>query len=1095
MSGKIYAYLVGINEYKAAPRLGGCVNDVEGFEAYLKDRFGSNLALHTLKDGDATRANVIAGFEHLQQAEKDDVAFFLYCGHGAQSDAAPEFRSIDPSTKDEGIVCVDSRMDGTPDLADKELAVLLARVAKNDPHLAVMFDCCHSGSGTRDLDELQGARSRHTGVDGEARSLDSYLDGYYQKLYASEQRLYVPKSRHVLLAACKRTQKAMEKSGSGVFSATLNEVLATRQDRLPNYAQLFNDCSITVRKRATKQDPQIDAYEGFNAYAGFLGGQADPGVSARVFFDGSSWIMDKGAFTGLPSDPEKPTDFQLFAIDGDTPIATGRTASVESTRSVLAVDSAQLDRNAKYRAELTDVPLAPLPVFAEGDDPALETLRAELSTRAPDVVLVEEPHGTNFSVSVRTIPGGRQCYVLTRREPAQEFEGFAAASADASDSSVAYMVEALKGAARYERLAVLQNGRTQLSPSEIDFVLKVWPGTDREHRDVDGQLKMVYQESEAGREWDEIPVLVQATNTIQPTGNEKTDRENTRHVALFYFSERLGVMNLHNDELPPGATVPLWGQGAPGKLETLQLLDGKTETHDHFKLFVSTDKIPHHVMTQPDIPEKTRALGTKERGMGKPKVEHDWFTKSIHVRGVGVRNELSTQDDVAMADGDIVIKKHPHARAKVSLSTAPSINSRDVAAGVHQALSGFRLESFGGSTRDVDGGTIIELTDITNAESFAENPLEIDLAVELEEDEYILPMTFDGEHFLMVGPPSEQEDGRTRISIDHVPDSKIDEGRRSLGKSLKLYLMRTYLKQSVDDLRWVEFAADGSIDRKKDGMIEKIAEAKNVLLLVHGIIGDTENIAEGIATAKLEDGSELKEAFDLVLTFDYENLGREIQDTAAVLAAELERVGLGPDDGKRLTILAHSMGGLVSRHYIEQLGGGAVVDHLVMCGTPNGGSPFGKVDTGRKVLGVLAGVAMNVPALVPFGPAVGFMLRRSNNVTVTLEQMNASSAFLTKLNDSADPDVQYTVLAGNVREYHGDDEGLLAKLVTGIGKGMTLEALHGGSENHDIAVALESIRDLDELRKQKPVKVNVACHHLNYFSSDAGLDALGRVSW
>ena len=44
------------------------------------------------------------------------------------------------------------------------------------------------------------------------------------------------------------------------------------------------------------------------------------------------------------------------------------------------------------------------------------------------------------------------------------------------------------------------------------------------------------------------------------------------------------------------------------------------------------------------------------------------------------------------------------------------------------------------------------------------------------------------------------------------------------------------------------------------------------------------------------------------------------------------------------------MGGLVSRWFIEREGGNALVDHLVMCGTPNNGSPFGKIDDARKML-------------------------------------------------------------------------------------------------------------------------------------------------
>ena len=58
---------------------------------------------------------------------------------------------------------------------------------------------------------------------------------------------------------------------------------------------------------------------------------------------------------------------------------------------------------------------------------------------------------------------------------------------------------------------------------------------------------------------------------------------------------------------------------------------------------------------------------------------------------------------------------------------------------------------------------------------------------------------------------------------------------------MKLYFFKTYLKQeSVNQLRWVEFKTDGSFEHHKSMVADKVAGAQNVLLLVHGIIGDTE---------------------------------------------------------------------------------------------------------------------------------------------------------------------------------------------------------------------------------------------------------------
>ena len=111
-----------------------------------------------------------------------DVALFQFCGHGAQWASNAAFREAFPDGKDEGLVCSDSRRPGGYDLADKELAVLIAEVAANDAHVAVLFDCCHSGSGTREVKARRGLKPRLTHEVTTERPLESYLDGHYSRL-------------------------------------------------------------------------------------------------------------------------------------------------------------------------------------------------------------------------------------------------------------------------------------------------------------------------------------------------------------------------------------------------------------------------------------------------------------------------------------------------------------------------------------------------------------------------------------------------------------------------------------------------------------------------------------------------------------------------------------------------------------------------------------------------------------------------------------------------------------------------------------------------------------------------------------------------
>src|ERR1700744_3724777 len=167
---RIYGLLVGIDRYPAPiPPLSGWVNDIRAIEAFLNNRTGTQAArpdLRGLLNEQATRQAGIDGFlEHLGQAGKDDVILFYYSGHGSQERTPPEFWHLEPDRLDETLVCYDSRVDGGYDLADKELARLIGHLAKNDPHILIVLDCCHSGSGTRELADADGAKVRRLPTD------------------------------------------------------------------------------------------------------------------------------------------------------------------------------------------------------------------------------------------------------------------------------------------------------------------------------------------------------------------------------------------------------------------------------------------------------------------------------------------------------------------------------------------------------------------------------------------------------------------------------------------------------------------------------------------------------------------------------------------------------------------------------------------------------------------------------------------------------------------------------------------------------------------------------------------------------------------
>lgn len=109
------------------------------------------------------------------------------------------------------------------------------------------------------------------------------------------------------------------------------------------------------------------------------------------------------------------------------------------------------------------------------------------------------------------------------------------------------------------------------------------------------------------------------------------------------------------------------------------------------------------------------------------------------------------------------------------------------------------------------------------------------------------------------------------------------------------------------------------------------------------------------------------------------------QRLANTIASVRARTGAAKVD-----LVAHSMGGLVSRYYIKNLGGAATVDSLIMMGTPNYGTSLA-----------------NVASFLTFGSCVGID---------ACNQMASGSSFLNDLNAGDDTigSVRYTSIATSV---------------------------------------------------------------------------------
>jgi Caspase domain len=146
-----HALLIGINRYPKIPKvdLHGCVSDMELMRSLLIDRFGfSAERTRTLRDEEATQVGIRGALAALASAvDEDDVVVLFYAGHGSRmADPRQAGRMI------ESMVTHDSGRGELPnlDILDEEIDRWVQGMNEKTPFVTLIFDCCHSGSVTRD---------------------------------------------------------------------------------------------------------------------------------------------------------------------------------------------------------------------------------------------------------------------------------------------------------------------------------------------------------------------------------------------------------------------------------------------------------------------------------------------------------------------------------------------------------------------------------------------------------------------------------------------------------------------------------------------------------------------------------------------------------------------------------------------------------------------------------------------------------------------------------------------------------------------------------------------------------------------------------
>lgn len=641
----IYALLVGINDYPIeAHRLFGCHNDVQAAKEFLENRTNRshfNLNVKTLLSKEATRSNIAKGFEeHLGKAGENDVVFFYYSGHGSQEKAGDFFAHLEPDGMNETLVCWDSRIEDGMDLADKELKTLIQLVSQRSPHIVVLLDCCHSGSGSRGLvepTEIQDYLVRQSPSDERLRPLDSYILPRNLNTDRSVlstrgmNSLVIPDGRHVALSAAESFELAKETtlggSRRGVFSYSLIELLQNSTGDF-TYDDLMRRARSLVARRTFDQTPTIYATHvddlNTNFLEGSIGGSSD--YFTLTFDRDHGWLLDGGSVHGLIKGEwgEDTTVLAAFPdhlkeLD-DLSQAVGRVevTDIAPNRSIVRlVGDGQLDKANTYKCRIVSLPVEPNLIYLHGQEAGLSLVRKAMSAGGADSSYLQEIR--DLSQADYKLVAVRDRYIISRaadgmgdeeiirkdgidyRPLVEQITGFDAENAQ-------QVVNNLVQIAKWERSLELKNPATQIPAAALR--MELWdPKQDQKLLASGSGYHFTYDHAQypEGVPFFRLKVINQGSKKL--------------FFSLLFFSSQFQIFPYMLEEggvwLEPGESV--WAMGGdpiPGFISDNLKAFGLTQSVEHLKLIASTERFHPEMLEMNALGEPQPSLRSAETEVG-----------------------------------------------------------------------------------------------------------------------------------------------------------------------------------------------------------------------------------------------------------------------------------------------------------------------------------------------------------------------------------------------------------------------------------------------------------------------------------------------
>lgn len=1098
----LYGVFLAIDEYGSnVSPLKGCKNDIAEYRKMLNEHFGSKIVIDTsnikfLSDGEATYDNVIKAFDidNFSSMKKDDIFLFIYTGHGSREKQAKEFDRIEPSGISETLVLHDSRTPDGKDLADKEIGILLYRIGKKCDNITVIFDSCHSGSGVRGVNDIVLGSTRQTPEDfgnglsrttyskDGTRKYESYLDGYYKDVYGNNP--VVPFTKLILLSACDKKEKARELSSpsQGAFSRFLIETI--NENSSINCIDLMDEARFRLSANHIYQSPRINAQLFFNAYNTFLLNRPSESKEVILKKKDGNWTLRKGAIDGILSREE----IFLEIIEDDKVTGKGKISSVYPEYSHVTLEGTSFDNREKLVAKFLGPynKLCLVNNISEGK--GNDRLQTALSAYSSLNFQIKK----NLNVSQFALNCTEDRVSILDTENNKEIIAY---SGTQEDQIFSFVFEDLEHIGQWQQKLSIENKACQFDPSEVKITF----------------TNLESGESFSDQELVEISLLENYNKEF--SFHYKINVENLTPVpiscSLLYFGPGYQILEIYENLAIPSegkANFPIPSSMNKLKIDDIvkpryaayKITNVKSEATDIFKIFVTTsDFIGTGKLNQKSLQrldeynkygvvtvDSTTARGGK-RDLGG---DHDvylnqWLTKSIIVKTTKKKLNLSQQqisvsDKVSISapkgiSGDIITKIIP--------KDSRSLDEYSIVNQLVNLSNDAELFLFD-SHRSVSGTpNCLEIQNVQNQEILQDSPLVI--AIDADDDSTMIPLTYDGEHFIPMDI-KDAKDGKYIFELNHLPQRTAN---RSLTQAIKLFFVKISGKKTSNKTHMLKFVdySNGKSSDNQEQFTSLVTKSTKPLLLVHGIIGNTKQMVQ-VGKRLFDSGK-----YDLVMTFNYENLNTPIEATSGELLDQLKLVGFSKD--KKITILSHSMGGLVSRCMIEQLSGYQLVKMLVVVGVPNEGSKVAEVGS-KYVVQWLPIIFFFLNLVRDFSQIKKIFALASGKLKAdkTLNQMTWEDPdrWLKNLSNAPDPKIPYHII-------YGDLDGYLAKNPSS--KRLMQKAYKLGgklfyrNKPSDMVVSEPSMTGVPQNRIPTPTKRKVPSIHTSYFEDKTAIDEILKV--